>query len=807
MSIEVTLFTNIRDINQPIYKDLGFVLDRIKNGASKELVKDVREASSNEDRNYLKSKLPAICFSGKFSKRSDDSLIEHSGVICLDFDKYSRKSDMYDDKEVLSKSKYVLSVFVSPSGNGLKVLVKIPKDPSKHKNYFNALYDYFRSDHFDRTSKNISRVCYESYDPNIYINLDSSVWTEVKEEEYREVSVKNPMIPITNEDKIIDILIKWWTKNFPMVEGSRNNSAFTLAMAFNEFGISKTNAALFLSQYSSSDFSIKEIQSVVDSAYDRHKDKHRTKFYEDIEATEDVRNRLSKGESKKEIRHQLESSGIDGDLAESIIEKIDTEQNVFKFWTKNDKGVIKIVPHLFKTFLETHGFYKFFPDSGNKHIFVKVSNNLVDNTTEEEIKDFVLDQLLTMDDKSIYNFFAERTKYFEEKFLTLLGTIDIFFISDTKDTSYIYFRNCALRITADNIEQIDYVDLGGYVWKSHVIDRMYFDNEFEGSDFQKFIHNISNNEQDRCDSLESTIGYLLHGFKKRSFSPAVILNDEVISDNPEGGTGKGLLINGVSKLKKVVIINGKQFDSTKGFAYQLVSADTQILCFDDVRKGFNFEYLFSDITEGITLEKKNKDAIKLQFEKSPKIAITTNYAITGKGNSFERRKWELELHNYYRKQFTPEDEFGRMLFDSWDEDDWLQFDIYMIHCLQKYLKHGLMKSKFVNLDIRRLSAETAHEFVEYCGLINDNKPSNLFARYANRELIYKRDIYNEFTRYYPDFAPRGKKSISRIEFNKWLQSYAVFKEGITAEEGRDQSGQWIILRKKIDPYTELKLDL
>ena len=71
------------------------------------------------------------------------------------------------------------------------------------------------------------------------------------------------------------------------------------------------------------------------------------------------------------------------------------------------------------------------------------------------------------------------------------------------------------------------------------------------------------------------------------------------------------------------------------FAYQLVSADTQILCFDDVKKYFSFERLFSVVTEGLTLEKKNKDAIKIPFSKSPKIAITTNYAIKG--------SWKLVL--------------------------------------------------------------------------------------------------------------------------------------------------------------------
>ena len=190
-------------------------------------------------------------------------------------------------------------------------------------------------------------------------------------------------------------------------------------------------------------------------------------------------------------------------------------------------------------------------------------------------------------------------------------------------------------------------------------------------------------------NTESTIGYMMHGYKNLSYCPAIILNDEVISDNPEGGTGKGLFMNALSQMKKLVVIDGKAFAFEKSFPYQLVSADTQILVFDDVKKHFDFERLFSVVTEGLTLEKKNKDAIKIPFSKSPKIAITTNYAIKGSGNSFARRKWEVELHQHYNKNNTPLDEFGKLMFGDWNDDEWCQFDNYMIQCIQLYLKQGL----------------------------------------------------------------------------------------------------------------------
>jgi len=388
----------------------------------------------------------------------------------------------------------------------------------------------------------------------------------------------------------------------------------------------------------------------------------------------------------------------------------------------------------------------------------------------------------------------------------MLSTIEIYVIADTKDASYLFYNNCAVNISKDGITTLDYLDLGGYVWKDHVIDRNFNICDVTGKcDFKKFVSNINGGDEQRVKSMESTLGFLMHGYKNLSFCPAVILNDEVISDNPEGGTGKGLLMNALSNMKKLVVIDGKSFTFERSFAYQLVSADTQILCFDDVKKHFDFERLFSVVTEGLTLEKKNKDAIKIPFSKSPKIAITTNYAIKGAGNSFARRKWELELHQYYNKAFTPLDEFGKLMFGDWNDDDWCEFDNYMIGCLQGYLNTGLVKSKFVNLKIRQLSAETCHEFIEWCGLVDGQERS---ANIDSGIRLYKNDLYFAFIDEYTDYGPKSKMTISRTRFYKWLVSYAIFKEGVMPEEGRDHLGRWIIIRKKqsADVQNQLNLD-
>ena len=785
----ITIFQDIKQTSTPFFKTVNVVLDRIKSGKSKELIVQIRKEKDKTTRNLLKQQLPAICFSGTFNKRLDSALLEHSGFICLDFDGYATAKDMKDEKDALSKDKFVYSVFVSPSGDGLKALVRIPKDPDNHKNYFNSLEKHFSSKYFDKTSKNLSRVCYESYDPNIFINEESDLWTIVDDYEYVEMdkNTSGPTIPITNENKIVEILMKWWTRKYGLVDGERNNNVYILVSAFNEYGISKSLAEYISGQFQSKDFPMTEIKLIIDSAY-KNTGKFGTKFYEDDDKLTQVRQKIKRGVSVKEIKSDLMESNIEESTIDSVISTIDKDEASKKFWSKSDKGAISIIHYLFREFLEDNGYYKYMPNGGKNFIFVKVTNNLIDHTSEDEIKDFVLTYLQSVDDLSVYNYFADKTRFFKEDFLSLLSSVNIHFMEDDKENAYLYYLNCAVNIKKDEVIIIDYVDLGGYVWNDQVIKRDFKICDITDCDYKTFVSNVAGGDDRRIESMESTIGFLLHQHKNLSYCPAVILNDEVITDDPEGGTGKGLFVNGISQMKKLAFIDGKRMNFDTSFPYQTVSVDTQIISFDDVKKHFDFERLFSVITEGITLERKNKDAMHIPFKSSPKIVITTNYAIKGKGNSFERRKWELEFKQFYTKEFTPQVEFGRLLFSEWDDEEWCRFDNYMINNLKSYLTTGLIKSTFVNLKIRKLSAETSHEFIDWCGLIT-GKPNT--DKLTIGEIIYKQDLYIDFIQDNPDYAARSKMTISRTTFYKWLNSYGVYMTDMQPIEGRSAAGHWI----------------
>jgi hypothetical protein len=743
-----TIYKNLFEISTPFHKDVNFILQRIKEGKSKELVERIRSEANKEERNKLKEKLPAIIFSGIFANREDTSIKAHSGLICLDFDNYTTSSLLKEDINRFIKDEYSFAVFKSPSGNGIKVLVKIPPIKENHKGYFNALDKYYNSENFDKQCSNISRVCYESYDPDIFINENSKVFEDIQEEEGFSFVEKQPLVILDDIQEIINRLYKWFQK-FPMQEGQRASNLFILASSFNEYGVPISNAEYFLSRFIEKDFTEKEINKIIRSAYSRTQ-KHGTKYFEDTAKISQVKKEVRSGKSSDEIVKIFPS------IPKKNIEEIAQKNSIDVFWFVNKNDKISIDNLKYKLWLQQNGFFKFYPEGSESFIFIRIENNLIDNTTEVKVKDFVLNYLLEQGAINVYQYMTNQPKYFKDDILNTLDSTSVIFKNDTKDVCYLYFRNCAVEVSKKEIKKIDYIDLDGFVWKKHIIDADYSTSQID-CDYKKFIYNISGKDEAKEDSIKSTIGYLLSSYKNASNNVAVIINDELISENPNGGTGKGIFINAISRMKRISIIDGKSFDFRKSFPYQTVSADTQMIAFDDVPKNFPFENLFSIVTEGITLEKKNKDAIKIPISKSPKILITTNYAISGDGNSFDRRKWEIEFAQHYTKQRTPVDDFGRLLFDEWDEKEFNSFYSYMISCLQIYIKKGLISSEFNNLKVRQFIAKTTYDFYQW----TEDKPLQ------TNTILYKSDKFEEFINDYPDF----KKFLSRKRFTQWLEKY------------------------------------
>lgn len=89
--------------------------------------------------NVAKRSMPCYTPSSVFCVRNSEGVVEHSGVLCIEWDKVE---DEDAHKDLLGGLPFIYCVGLSCSRRGVFALVKIG-NPTKHRAYFKALADYF----------------------------------------------------------------------------------------------------------------------------------------------------------------------------------------------------------------------------------------------------------------------------------------------------------------------------------------------------------------------------------------------------------------------------------------------------------------------------------------------------------------------------------------------------------------------------------------------------------------------------------------------------------------------------------------
>lgn len=724
-------------------------LDKIKNGTYKAEIEALR-AKTGSDYDTFKMKLPIACFNATFKYKNYESMKERSGLICLDFDKFDSPEKLENHRQVLIKDQYTFAVWLSPGGKGLKLLVKIPKD-QRIADYFRALKRYYNHPNWDDSTKDEARGTIVSYDPDLFLNTDSDLFIDYESLPKYDSNFVT-YFPVLNSSDIAERVIAIWKKNNDAnTKGTRNINLFKLAILLHDFGVDKSEAGYICNSISSE--MGKEIPTILRSAYANNKT-FASKTFEDNKKLEFVKQAIRSKKTTADIMASIPE--YDAKEAKESIEKLIPVVESETFWYLDDKGKIKVDNIRFKMWLEANNIFRKQHTVGDKTTYIIRDGNLIDKTDVTQIKDLVL-QYAYEKDKSAYQYLTDNENYFNEKFLTLIDVLPVQFRQDTKDLCYLYYKNCIVQVTANQRYVIQYDSSSEYVWKNQVIQRNYDNTDHHESEFRTFIWKICGQDVDKYNSFKSVIGYLCHSHKMASTAKAVILNDMTISENPNGGSGKGIFGRAISQIKRQVILDGKTFDFHKSFLYQQVDEDTQSLFFDDINKHFQFEKLFSVITEGLSIEKKGLTPIKITVEKSPKVLISTNYTIKSRGGSFERRLIELELSDYFSHKYTPLDEFKHNLFDDWDEQEWKRFDSFMINCITYYLQNGIVVQTTSNLLERKLINDTNDDFVQW----SKNYSFRLNYHYDVTQL------YDDFVVEYGNELMNGKKLINK-RFREWM---------------------------------------
>lgn len=235
------------------------VLQHIQKGYWKDQINEIRyqiQNGNSKKASEIKSNLPAITISATFKERRKKGYVDnYTGLLHLDYDKLENVEEV---KANLISIPFTYAAFISPSGNGVKVLVRSDNNISGHTKAFNSLRDYHDKIvgvQSDKSVKDITRLCFVSYDPDLYLNEDSEVF------KYKTSTLDQ-----------VDLSWVWsFTGNkHEFLVGNRNNFVYSFACNANRYGVDINETTNYAYSYSEASFPEKEIELTVKSAYENN---------------------------------------------------------------------------------------------------------------------------------------------------------------------------------------------------------------------------------------------------------------------------------------------------------------------------------------------------------------------------------------------------------------------------------------------------------------------------------------------------------------------------------------------------------
>jgi hypothetical protein len=177
LDTKIALFHSAMDATPAKTVTVGAILQAIQTGAYRHNIERLRHLCATRGKdayNAAKARLDAVTFCGNFAPtRTKANLVQHSGLIHGDLD---HLPDVPTMKQTLCADAHTAYCFISPSGDGLKlgVCVAPVADDAAYKQTWHAVADYYQQRYgvtWDPSGKDISRLCFVSLDPALFVNV------------------------------------------------------------------------------------------------------------------------------------------------------------------------------------------------------------------------------------------------------------------------------------------------------------------------------------------------------------------------------------------------------------------------------------------------------------------------------------------------------------------------------------------------------------------------------------------------------------------------------------------------------------
>lgn len=239
----MTTITTYKNFNIPIEDvSLSSIISNIKTGTYHDSINSIRMAKGMgkpERADQLKKELLAFTPSATFKDgRKKELLTAYSGCVHLDFDKLTPE-ELQQAFDLTVKIPFTYACFTSPSGDGLKIFIKVNTDHDTHEQAYKQVQAYYEKEigiEADPKCKDITRLCFVSNDPNAFLNESASTFEIALQE---QAPLSEPLFEQAQNsfNTIFDECVSFTNNILTYNNGNRNNYLYQLACNCNRRGI------------------------------------------------------------------------------------------------------------------------------------------------------------------------------------------------------------------------------------------------------------------------------------------------------------------------------------------------------------------------------------------------------------------------------------------------------------------------------------------------------------------------------------------------------------------------------------------
>jgi hypothetical protein len=265
-------------------------------------------------------------------------------------------------------------------------------------------------------------------------------------------------------------------------------------------------------------------------------------------------------------------------------------------------------------------------------------------------------------------------------------------LQDTPTTIHFVFRNGVLAITAKGIKLVPMDKITAPVWSTHIIDHdIKVLKKTPKSHYAKFIYNLADRNKSRELQLWYLLGYLMHDYHNPERARIPILYDTTNKKGKHGGTGKDVLLEGITKVRAGLVLDGKEWkmQNDNEFFFSSVREHHRLVIISESKGQAMFDALYVKSQGPTTIRVKRKDDIVIPKDRTPKFAITSNMFFDASDSSNKRRQMPVILSGHYRDMGVPAPivkEHGCIFYSKdWDETEWNNFYLTLATIAQTYL--------------------------------------------------------------------------------------------------------------------------